>query len=71
MTEGHIYILISILAGFATILGFLLKIMLVIRKVEKKLDYLIVEHELLVMDYCERKGIPLTALPTRTGGFKT
>lgn len=31
---------------------------------------LLIEHEILVQDYCDRKGIKLNSLPTRTGGIR-
>lgn len=29
----------------------------------------LVEHEILIRDYCKREGIELRDLPTRTGGI--
>ena len=35
-------------------------------RVEQLLNWFILEHEVLVLDYCERKGIEINQLPTRT-----
>jgi hypothetical protein len=38
-------------------------------RVNKFVMMLIFEHELLIQDYCERKGISLGEIPTRRKGF--
>lgn len=63
--------LIVSLLTVAPVLGSLWKVVNVIRRVERKFDRLMVEHEMLVVDYCDRKGIKLGDLPTRTSGVRT
>ena len=61
--EGHIAIIISIVAGFLAILRFLYAILETIRTVEKKLDVYSIEHEILIAWF--QKENPEAILPTR------
>ena len=47
------------------------KVLVTVRALEKKWDNYAVEHELLMVDYCERKDMSLSDLPTRTIGMKS
>ena len=38
-------------------------------KIQQFHNTLLIEHEILVTDYCERKGIKKHELPTRVGGL--
>jgi len=64
--EGHIAIIISIVAGFLAILKFLGAILDTVRHVEKKIDIYSVEHEILMHWYAEEHNVPLQSLPTRS-----
>jgi hypothetical protein len=50
--------------GFISIIGYL-------RRIERKYDRLLVEHEMLIFWMCETKGIHVSTLPTRSGGIKS
>lgn len=39
-------------------------------KAMRKMDIFMVEHEMLIIDYADRKGIKVTDLPTRSGRFR-
>lgn len=56
-----------ILAGvnILALLGGLWKLHSIASHVERTFDFFAMEHELLVRDYCERKGIEMTQMPTR------
>ena len=57
-----IVLLSSGVLATSIILGF-------IRRVEKKVDYVSVEHEMLMIEYAQKHNIVLSDLPTRTGGL--
>ena len=38
------------------------------RKIDRLLDHWHIEHEILIDEYCERKGIKRSDLPTRHNG---
>lgn len=46
----------------------LIGILLWMARIERKLNYFLVEHEMLVGDYAERKGVKPSDLPTRSKG---
>lgn len=60
----HLDFSISIgqLAVLVTLLG-------LIWRVERAYNLYSIEHEILMADYCERKGIDLRRLPTRSKGL--
>jgi hypothetical protein len=51
ITPGQIVI-------FCTLLG-------AVWKFDRILTFFTIEHEMLIEDYCERKGIDLSSMPTR------
>ena len=63
MTIFQIGLIAEIATGFFGVLAY-------IRLMEKKLDFYLIEHEMLMRDYAVRMNIPMRELPTRTGGLK-
>ena len=67
MNEGHL----AILVGLVPILGMLWGIMIFIRRLEKKLDFYTVEHEILIQWYLKENGKHIEDLPTRSRRIHT
>ena len=67
MNEGHILIAAAVTSGFIAVLGFLGRVLATMRHLERKFDFVMIEHEMLILDLAERKGIPIDRLPTRSG----
>ena len=63
MTPDTIALIGTLTMGFGSILVYF-------RRMEKKFDFILVEHEMLILDYAERTGRQVHDLPTRTGGLK-
>jgi hypothetical protein len=55
--------LITIALGFISLLMYF-------RRLEKKFDFLLIEHEMLIADYAKRQNMEVADLPTRTGGIR-
>jgi hypothetical protein len=58
--------------GVGNIIAFLaclLSVLALWRRIETLLAKFMIEHELLVRDYCQRKGIALEDIPTRLKGL--
>ena len=59
--------------GVGNILAFctvLLSLFILWQRIEVLLSKFMIEHELLIRDYCERKHIKLEEIPTRLQGLK-
>lgn len=67
MALEHMVILVAALINVGVLVGGLIKLSQISTHVQKTFDYFAIEHELIVIDYCERKGIKLNDLPTRLG----
>ena len=55
----------QLIVAVATIATPLFGILLYLVRLDRRLSMWLVEHEMIVSDYAERKGIPVSELPTR------
>ena len=63
LSHDTVALLVMLGTGFGSLL-------LYFRRMEKKFDFILIEHETLMLDYANRIGRALVDLPTRTGGVK-
>ncbi len=63
MTIAEAGTILTLVLGFLSILGYF-------RRIEKKMDFYLIEHEMLMADYAARIGVQLHQLPTRTRGIR-
>jgi hypothetical protein len=63
MTHDTIALIVTIVSGFGSVLVYF-------RRLEKKFDFILIEHEMLILDYAKRLGVEVHSLPTRTGGLR-
>ena len=63
ITIGQVLTICSVVGGFGSILAYF-------RRMERRLDFFLVEHEMLMSDLAIRMGKRLTDFPTRSGARK-
>lgn len=63
MTRDTLALILTLISGFGAILAYF-------RRMEKKFDFILVEHEMLILDFAKREGKQVHELPTRTGGLR-
>jgi hypothetical protein len=63
MSLNTVAILTTLFAGFGSLI-------LMIRRMEKRFDFILIEHETLMLWYAKQLGVKLEDLPTRTGGLR-
>jgi len=59
------YVVVTFLASAGAVLAFLWRIAKALQKTNRILDKFLMEHEILIMDYCKRMEIDVKDLPTR------
>lgn len=64
-----VHVWFSIIVASTIICTFLWRIAHSLRRTNSIMEKFLIEHEILVGDYCERKGIDLDKLPTRLKGL--
>lgn len=57
-SAGNIAVLVAVVAA-------IWRIEMLLRTLFRKLDWFMMEHEMLVLDYCRRNNIDVGDLPTR------
>lgn len=60
-----VHVWFTVLIATTAICGFLYKIARSVKRTNDIMEKFMTEHEMLIVDYCERKGIPIDTLPTR------
>jgi len=51
------------------VMGFLWRILVSVRETNSIMEKFLIEHEILILDYCKRLGIEVKDLPTRMKGL--
>ena len=64
-----IYVLMAFLASGGAVLFYLRRIFKALQRTNRILDKFMIEHEILIMDYCKRMEIDVKDLPTRLKGL--
>jgi hypothetical protein len=65
-----VHVLLALEAGSVGVILFLWRIAKGLKRTNDIMEKFLIEHEMLIIDYCERKGIKVGSLLTRLQGLQ-